>query len=319
MAIEFGTASASLGERSTGWLFIGEDRDGSTFELPVAIINGSKPGKTLYVQAANDGNELNGIGVINRIVPQINPEEIAGQLLFVGIVNYHGFHANKHRNPLDDWKINRVYPGDENGSPSERIAHKITNVIKDVDLILDLHQASTSRMIHEVRIRCGRRHRLHNECMELAKVFGCGHIYDQKGPMGQLARVGPNNGIPTVDPELGGSVGWDHESIRRGVCGIWNVLAYYGFTDQSFDINEQVCATNMDHYGSPSGGFVKYEKDLGDEVSVGDVLFRITSAFGEQKATVRADTDGIFWRTRRLPQVSSGEYVCSIGTNTISV
>jgi uncharacterized protein len=67
MATEFGTASASPGEPNTGWLFIGEDRDGSAFETPIEIINGSGPGKTLYVQAANDGNELNGIDVIGTV------------------------------------------------------------------------------------------------------------------------------------------------------------------------------------------------------------------------------------------------------------
>jgi uncharacterized protein len=319
MTIKLGMASASPGERSVGRLVVGEDRDGASFGLPVAVINGTEPGRTLYVQAANDGNELNGIGVINRVVPRIDPEEIAGQLLFVGIVNYHGFHANEHRNPLDDRKINRMYPGDENGSSSERIAHEITNITDSADLILDLHQASTSRMIDEVRVRCGRRHRLHEECMELAKVFGCGHIYDRKGPTGQLARAGPNSGIPTIDPELGGCVGWDQESIQKGVDGIWNVLAYYNFIEENIDISEQVCATSMDYYGSPNGGFVRYEKALGDKVSTGDALFRITSVFGEQKATIRADTNGVFWRSRRLPQVSSGEYVCSVGTNVTTV
>lgn len=37
--------------------------------------------------------------------------------------------------------------------------------------------------------------------------------------------------------------------------------------------------------------------------------------FGELKARVTADDDGVFWRTRRLPQVAAGEYVCSVGTN----
>jgi len=29
---------------------------------------------------------------------------------------------------------------------------------------------------------------------------------------------------------------------------------------------------------------------------------------------VTADTKGIFWRSRRLPQVATGEYVCSVAT-----
>ncbi|MFW5903489.1 MAG: deacylase, partial [Halolamina sp.] len=28
-----------------------------------------------------------------------------------------------------------------------------------------------------------------------------------------------------------------------------------------------------------------------------------------------AESSGVFWRTRRLPQVATGEYVCSLGTD----
>ncbi len=61
------------------------------------------------------------------------------------------------------------------------------------------------------------------------------------------------------------------------------------------------------------GGLVTFEKDLGDEVSPGETLFTITDVFGKLKAEVTADRDGIFWRSRRLPQVATGEYVCSVG------
>ncbi len=50
------------------------------------------------------------------------------------------------------------------------------------------------------------------------QAFGCGYVLDQKGPDGQLARAGPDAGIPTIDPELGGCVGWDEECIEQGVA-----------------------------------------------------------------------------------------------------
>jgi len=138
--------------------------------------------------------------VIQRLVPRLDPAELSGTILIVGIVNYHAFQVAEHRNPIDDTKMNRAYPGNENGTSSERIAAATFDVATRADMILDLHQGSTSRMLDEVRVRCGTRHRLYDECLELARVFGCGHILDQKGPDGQLARTAPNEGIPTVDP-----------------------------------------------------------------------------------------------------------------------
>ena len=318
MTITVGTATAAPGEKAVGRLAVGEARDGSEIALPVAVINGASDGKRLYLQAVSDGNELNGLGVLRRIVPQLDPSEVAGEICIVGIVNYYGFQVAEHRNPIDDRKLNRTFPGDETGTTSERIAASVFEVAQTADLILDLHQGSTSRMINEVRVRCGRRHTMHSECLRLAKVFGCGYVLDQKGPEGQLARVAPDEGIPTVDPELGGSVGFDEASIQTGVEGVFNVLNHYDFLDGDHTTERQTRAKRFDQYGADAGGLVAYHVELGDRISEGETLFTVTDPFGEVKCEVTADNSGVFWRTRRLPQVALGEYVCSIGTNVDS-
>lgn len=310
-----GTATAAPGERAIGRVRVGEDRDGGGLELPVAVINGASPGETLYLQAASDGDELNGVGVIRSVVPDLDPANLAGEVIVVGIVNVPGFKAGEHRNPLDDTKINRTYPGDSDGTPSERIAAHTFAIAKEADYVLDLHQGSTSCMIEECRVRCGRSHRLHERCLELAKVFGCGHILDQKGPDGQLARAAPDEGIPAIDPELGGSVGWDPESVTIGVRGVKNVLTYYGFLDGEISPAPQIRAREFEQYGAPEAGLVDFRPALGDRVGEGDELYRVTNVFGQERGIVRSEVDGVLWRTRRRPQVATGEYVCTIGTD----
>ena len=309
-----GTATAAPGEIAIGELDVGEHRDGSPVVLPVAVINGANAGERLYVQAASDGDEVNGVGVVSQLVPAVDPTALTGELVVVGVVNPFGFHAGEHRNPLDDTKINRTYPGDPDGSSSERIAAATYAQAKKADYVLDLHQGSTSRMIEECRVRCGTGHTLHGACLELAKVFDCGYVYDQKGPEGQLARVGPDEGIPTIDPELGGSVGWHQQSIDVGLRGVNRVLGYYGFLDEDVTLAAQTRARSFVQYGAPAGGLVTFVAALGDRVDAGDPLFRIHTVFGRERAVVTTDESGILWRTRRLPQVASGEYVCTIGT-----
>jgi len=310
-----GTASAAPGEVDTGRIPVGETRDGTAVGLPVAVVNGARRGDTLYVQATSDGDELNGLGVVQRLVPRLDPGTLSGTVLVVGPVNWHAFQVAEHRNPIDDTKMNRAYPGDESGTSSERIAHTTFEVATRADLVLDLHQGSTSRMIEECRVRCGSRHRLHDDCLELARVFDCGFVLDQKGPDGQLARTAPDEGIPTVDPELGGSVGWDESAIQTGVEGVFNVLRYYDFLDGEFTPGRQTRANGFEQYGAPAGGLVTVHPDLGERVADGDPLFEVTDTFGSVKAEMTADSGGIFWRRRRLPQVATGEYVCSVGTD----
>ena len=309
-----GTARAEPGTMATGHLSVGERRDGTELGLPVAVFNGADSGRHVHLQAVSDGDELNGLGVLTRVLPQLDAAELSGIVTVVAIANIHGFQVAEHRNPIDDTKLNRAYPGDPEGSSSERIAHATLDVATEADLVIDLHQGSTSRMIDETRVRCGRHHRLHDECLELARVFDAGHVLDQQGPEGQLARVAPDAGVPTIDPELGGAVGWDESSIEVGVRGVTRVLEYYDLLEGTVRPEEQLRATGFDRFGAPEGGLVSFHQSLGDRVESGDPLFSVLDPFGSEKTRVAAEQEGIFWRARRLPQVATGEYVCSVGT-----
>lgn len=314
--LEFGTARAAPGEKDTGSLEAGERRDGSEFSLPVAVVNGAEGGDTLYVQAASDGDELNGVGVIREVYRRLSPDELSGQVLLVGLLNFHGFQVAEHRNPIDNNKLNRTFPGNPSGSSSERLAALVhERGVERADIGLDLHQGSTSRMIDEVRIRCGRGHRLHDECLELARAFGTEYVLDKKGPSGQLARAAPDDGVPLVDPELGGAVGWDSSSIEKGVRGVTNVLAHYGFIDGDPSLpEEQFRASDFEVIHSDRGGLVDLETGLYERVENGDVLFDVTDIFGETKTKAKSPADGVVWRRRRLPMVATGEYVMSVAT-----
>lgn len=312
--IEVGTARAAPGERATGTLPVGDSRVGQPVELPVAVVNGADDGPTVYIQAASDGDELNGVGVVAELTPELDPAALSGTVILVGVVNIYGFQTGDHRNPVDDTKINRTYPGDPTGSTSERIAATTFSVAERADLALDLHQGSTSRMIDECRVRCGPGHTLHDDCLELAKVFDCGYVLDKKGPEGQLARVGPDEGIPTIDPELGGSVGLDPASVERGVRGVTRVLRYYGLLPREVSLETQVRSRAFEQYAAPRGGLARIETELGSRVAPGDPLFTVTTVFGQERETVTANEEGVLWRARRRPQVASGEYVCTLGT-----
>lgn len=314
--LEFGSAEASTGEKAFGRLEAGETRDGGGFGLPVAAVNGAGDGPTLYLQAVSDGDELNGVGVVKETIERMDPADLSGQLLCVGVLNYHGFQSAEHRNPVDDTKINRVFPGDRDGSSSERLAALVyEEAVERCDLALDLHQGSTSRMIDEVRVRCGASHELHAECLALARAFGTEYVLDRKGPEGQLARVAADDGVPVVDPELGGAVGWNQGSIEKGVQGVFNVMRSYDMLDGDPEKpTQQYRAQAFENVYADRGGLVEVHTDLYHEVEEGDALFSVTDVFGNEKDTVESPAEGVVWRTRRLPMVATGEYVLSVAS-----
>lgn len=304
------------GTRVEGYLSVGNMPDGTPIRVPIVLINGKQPGKTIYLQAISDGNELNGIAVVHKILQTITPAKLRGSLIVVPIVNVLAFHAKQAYNPVDNVKMNRCFPGRAEGTSSQRIAYYLfQKAIQHADYCIDLHQGGVQPMIDEVRVRVGEKHQLHSACLELARVFGIGYILDQKGPKGQLAQAAPDIGIPTIDPELGGTHGWDNSSIKKGIHGVFNVLKHYGFIEGKPDIPAQQTVVNrFVSVLSDKGGFVYYKVKLNDHLKAGDPIAEIRDVYGNVCEVVNSPEEGIFWSHPVYPMVASGGIIGKIGT-----
>ena len=302
--------------RIEGHLAMGTLPDGTAIRVPVVLINGKHPGKTLYIQAISDGNELNGIAVIHQILRQIVPSQLRGRLILVPIVNFHAFHAKQAFSPVDNVKMNRCFPGRSDGTSSERIAYQLfQKVILNADYCIDLHQGGVHPMIDEVRVRVSEKHQCHKACLALARTFGIGYILNQKGPKGQLAQVAPDIGIPTIDPELGGTHGWDTTSINKGVQGVLNVLKQYQFIEGTPEIpDKQIVVNRFVPLISNNGGFVYYKAGLYDLLEPHQPIAEICDVFGNVAEVIRAPVEGIFWARSVYPMVASGGVIGKIGT-----
>jgi predicted deacylase len=313
--LEVGPVRAAPASLVRGGLPVLELADGTTVQVPIALIHGIRPGKTLYLQAVSDGDELNGLAVVREILRRVKPLELSGSIIAVPVVNVPAFHARAAFSPLDGQKLNRCFPGNAAGTGSERIAHALFQAaVLQADLCLDLHQGGVKPMIDEVRVRVGRDHPSHPACLELARVFGLGYILDQEGPVGQLARAAPDRGIPTVDPELGGCHGWDAGSIEKGVRGVMNVLHQYGFLPGHPRIPEQQWVVEgFSIIRASAGGVVEYQVNLYDRVQEGQPLAVLTDLFGGERELLRAPQTGIVWQKSVYPTVAAGEMIMSLG------
>ena len=311
-----GQLVAEPGTRTQGHLKVGSMPDGTAVRLPVVLINGRYPGKTLYIQAISDGDELNGIAVIHKVLQTIALEQLRGKIIAVPLVNFHAFHTGQALNPVDNRKMNRCFPGRRDGTSSERTAYYLfRRAIQQADYCLDLHQGGVHPMIDEVRVRVDEKHTLHSACLELARVFGIGHILNQKGPAGQLAQAAPEVGIPTIDPELGGTHGWDAASIEKGVRGVLNVLQYYHFIDGTPEVPErQIVVKQFVPLLSNEGGFVYYRAELYEKVAAYQPIADIQDVFGNVRESIRSPVEGIFWAKPVYPMVASGGIIGKIGT-----
>lgn len=315
MDLKVDNVVAKPGTTEYGFLEAGEMQDGTAASIPIAIINGSTEGPVIYIQAASDGNELNGIAVIHHILNTISPEKLHGGIIAVPIVNTFAFHFKQAYSIADRKKMNRCFPGKEKGTSSERVAYKLFhNAILKSKYCIDLHQGGVGPMVDSLNVRVSRRHRRHRDCMELARVFGIGYILDQKGPKGQLAQAAPDKGIATIDPELGGCHGWDETSVQRGIKGVENVLKHYGFIEGEPDIPEkQIVVRKFQTIYNNRGGFIKYRAKMYNLLEYRAPIADICDAFGRTLETILAPKKGVLWSTNLYPMVPSGSTIGALG------
>lgn len=315
--IRLGDVIAKPGTKEYGFLEAGEMQDNTSVKLPFAIINGSEDGPILYVQAASDGNELNGIAVIHHILNTVPPGKLRGGIIAVPIANAFAFHFKQAYSIADGKKMNRCFPGKKDGTSSERIAYRLFHeAVMQSQYCIDLHQGGVSPMVDSLNVRVDKRHKLHNKCLELARVFGIGYILDQKGPKGQLAQAAPDKGIPAIDPELGGCHGWDETSIQKGIRGVENVLRHYGFIDGTPAIPDgQIVVKKFQEIHNNRGGFIKYRAKMYELLEYRAPVADICDAFGRKLETVTAPKKGVLWSTSLYPMVTSNSRIGTLGVD----
>ena len=89
---------------------------------------------------------------------ELEPECITGQIIFLPAVNAPAFYAGRRTSPLDwtgEANLNRMFPGNQYGPPTEMIAWFITTqIVPRGDAFFDLHSAGKSIDHHpSVKIR----------------------------------------------------------------------------------------------------------------------------------------------------------------------
>ena len=81
-----GTATAQSGRKATGFLQVPAGIDPAT-DIPVAVLNGTRPGPTLALVAGSHGTEYASIVALQKMIQTVDPADIAGVLIIVPLVN----------------------------------------------------------------------------------------------------------------------------------------------------------------------------------------------------------------------------------------
>ena len=114
--------------------------DGSTVRLPLLVAAGRSPRPRLVITAGIHGDEYEGPRAITDLLGTLDPAALEGTVVAVPVANPPAFAAGTRTSPLDGLNLARIFPGDPDGTISQRIAYTLVErIVRGADLLVDLH------------------------------------------------------------------------------------------------------------------------------------------------------------------------------------
>jgi predicted deacylase len=252
---------------------------------------------------------LNGVEIIRRVLGHVAPENLAGSILAVPIVNVFGFISQSRYLP-DRRDLNRSFPGSPRGSMAARLAHLfMQEVVSHCTHGIDLHTGANHRT-NLPHIRADLRD---DETRAFAEAFAAPITLDTRRRDGSLREAAHQRGIPVLVYEAGEPLRFDETAITVGTAGVLRTLSVLGMTPHRVEHPP----TTREFRGSSwvrarRSGILRLEIALGAEVAARQRLGLISDAFGDEEFTVRANDPGMVIGHVNNPLVHQGDAVVHV-------
>lgn len=306
--VEFGGQIVSSGQAKTIHIPLSHMVTHNDLTMTCHVVNGKKPGPTLFICAAIHGDEINGVEIIRRFLRQKQLSKISGTIVAIPIVNVHGFMTHSRYLP-DGRDLNRNFPGSSKGSLTSRVADTFfKEVVKKCSHGVDLHTGARHREnLPQVRVDMD-----NEQAKEMALKFGVPAVIDSKIRDGSLREAAGDMDIPVVLYEAGEALRFNEVSIRAGVRGILNVMRQIGMlhtkTPRPMDPRKAPTISSYTAWlRAPISGVFRTQTTLGAKAEKGSILGIIADPLGESEYPVIAPSDGMVIGRTNLPLVYEGD------------
>ncbi|MDH3667624.1 MAG: succinylglutamate desuccinylase/aspartoacylase family protein [Paracoccaceae bacterium] len=285
-------------------------------------------GPTVLMLAGVHGDEYEGQIALGKLTRDLAPDDLRGRVIILPMLNAPAAKARMRTSPIDDGNLNRVFPGDAAGTPTQMIAHYIEEVLLPTsDYLIDLHTGGTSLYYPPTLLR-GQGHtpeeanklRVLQEAFDLpyAWVFtsGGGPTSTARTAMGAANR----KGVTPVMAELGGggTVSKDVLALtERGLRRILHALGMLPGYQPDPARGTRVLHAEGLVYAYDAGLFEPY-KDIADTVTTGEPVgvVHMPNLPLREPVPIASPYSGIVLCKRALGQVECGDAVFQIARDT---
>ena len=283
-------------------------------KLPVMIVKGNTDGPTLTVLGGVHGDEYEGPLAIRQLFEKINPSSLNGTFIGLPQSNPPAAEAGTRQSPIDNLNLARVFPGNQTGTITHKIAHFIsTKLIDKTDFLIDLHSSGTHISTPTLVGYDASAKGIVNGSKECALSFGVPTIWGHTTlSNGRSISYADSINIPWLYTECSGG-GWLHtkevELYKAGVLNVMRNLKMIKGKSSNIqpefqllgngDMEESIAAT--------VSGYLVPKVDMLSRVKKDQLLGEILGPANELLEEIKSPHNGVIVLIRRSSAVMEGE------------
>ena len=280
--------------------------------IPIIVNRSKNKGPTVLLSAGIHGDEVNGVEIVRQIITQkINKPKI-GTIICIPVINVFGF-VNQKREFPDGRDLNRVFPGNKNGSLASRFAfYLLTEVLPHVDYAIDFHSGGASRFnAAQLRIVPN-----NVELKILSNIFNPPFILYSKNISGTFRTSCDKLRVKCLLFEGGKSNHIDNAITLTGVEGTKRILNHLGMLNprkDSYIPNERpIYLEKSGWIRARSSGMLHNITSIGSFAHKGQLLATISEPYGKVEHKVKSPNSGYIINVNDAPLVYQGDAIFHI-------
>ncbi len=265
--------------------------------IPTTVIRGENEGGQITVSAGVHSREYIGIDALTSLANELNPKDISGTVVILHCINYDGFICRSADVfPQDGMNLNREFPGNNDGSITQRVAAFLQeNIIAKSDYLIDLHSGGfCEELVPHVYFHGTAKASVCELSEKLARLTSAPYIVKSSAVNGFYSYAGQMD-VPAIILERGGMGVFSRSESDEDKADVLNILRGLGFLNdgKSAEYTDKHLIKTAFYEDSPCSGCWYPTKKAGDKIEKNEILGEIRSIYGELLEEVRAKESGV--------------------------
>jgi uncharacterized protein len=301
--------------------------DGEEVRVPVATVYGASDGPTFTVIAGVHASEYVGLEAVKRVFQTVDENELRGRLITVPCLCVPAFFGlGMHVNPIDGVNPGRAFPGDPEGSHTQRIVNLAWEELvigAQADYVMDVHGGDLEEELVEYsQVNLTGNEAVDKEAERLALALDMPYFVRRPKPEQLptentgLHPLAATHGIPAVLGECGSHGDLDESRVAIHYKGITNALKHLDMLPGTphIDNPHPMLLHRFTGISAPVDGFWYPWVKKGDVIRKGQTVGEMRDFFHQPQALITSDEDALILGVITVPARREGDLLMGLGT-----